>query len=92
MDGTEEMMTTRKIARKNALKGACHPTLSVLIWHLDGKPMLPKHPRKVFRKYPSPTYGTLQNGTVVQFLQIGMTNMHRWYLKGSPFNDDGRLK
>jgi hypothetical protein len=68
-------------------KNVGHPTLSVMIWHLDGKPMLPKRRRKVFRKHPSPTYGTLQNGTVVQFLQIGMTNKHRWYLT---YKDQGR--
>lgn len=74
------------------IKKPGHPTISVVIWHLDGTRMAPKRNRKVFRAYSNPNYGVLRDGREVQYLQIGMTNKHKWYLKGSAFNNDGTWK
>ena len=69
--------------RGNGKREYGHPDLSEYVFNLDGSPMVPDRRRKIFRAHSNPNYGVLRDGREVQYLQVGMTARHKWYLKGT---------
>lgn len=67
-------------------RGYGHPTVKAYVYHKDGSPAGAHRLRNIFRNEHSPNYGILSDGTVVLRKQVGMSNMHKWYLEGTRGN------